>query len=80
MKPHMHSDDVLYHYCSTETLYKILENASLQLTHIRYMNDCKELSWLFELAKHVVLRRKQFAQSDPEFTSGAVTQVTRLWR
>lgn len=58
--------DVLYHYCSIETLYHILNSQSLRLSNIRYMNDCKEISWLFELAKHAILNRKAARLSNEE--------------
>lgn len=51
--------EVLYHYCSMEALLGILQNKSLRLTNARYMNDSKEISWIYEIAKKV-LWDKQF--------------------
>lgn len=46
--------EVVYHYCSVDAFYNILQSGYLRLTNIRYMNDCKEMSWLYELAKSVI--------------------------
>ncbi len=48
-------DDLLYHYCSVDALYGILDSGHLRVTNIRYMNDSKEISWLFEIANQALL-------------------------
>ncbi len=53
------SDNVLYHYCSMEAFLGIVQSQFLRLTNIRFMNDSKEVSWIYELAKKV-LWDKQF--------------------
>lgn len=57
MKTYTKNDDVLYHYCSVESLHGILTSKKLRLTNIRYMNDSKEISWLYELAKYAIRQR-----------------------
>jgi hypothetical protein len=52
-------NNILYHYCSVEALLSIIQSKYLRLTNVRYMNDCKEISWIYELAKKV-LWDKQF--------------------
>jgi hypothetical protein len=51
MKTYTETEGVLYHYCSIEALCGILTSRTLRLTNIRFMNDSKEISWLYELAK-----------------------------
>jgi hypothetical protein len=58
--------DVLYHYCPMDSLYAILESMTLRLTSIRYMNDSKEISWLFELAKNTISKVMHSQQSVEE--------------
>jgi hypothetical protein len=58
--------DVLYHYCSMESLYGILDSLALRLTNIRYMNDSKETSWVYELAEKAFSRIIQAGRPDEE--------------
>jgi hypothetical protein len=62
-------DGPLYHYCSMGSLYGILDSLTLRLTNIRYMNDSKEISWLYEHAKNVVLTRMRHGQITAEYHS-----------
>ena len=55
------SDGILYHYCSMEAFFGILESQSLRLTRIRYMNDSKEFNWLFELARKLLWQKLEQA-------------------
>lgn len=54
---HLDSNDILYHYCSIEALYGILDSQTLRLTRIRYMNDNKEFNWIFELARRLIWQK-----------------------
>jgi hypothetical protein len=56
MRGYTKTENVLYHYCSVESFCNILKSKVLWLTNIRYMNDSKEISWLYELAKKVISR------------------------
>lgn len=56
----------LFHYCSMESLYGILDSLTLRLTSVRYMNDSKEISWLYEHAKNVVLQRMRHHSNNDE--------------
>lgn len=47
----------LYHYCSSETLIKILQGKSLRLSDITKSNDSKEISFLYE--KYLEWSRKE---------------------
>ncbi len=66
MKTYTETNGVLYHYCSVESLYNILKSKVLWLTNIRYMNDSKEISWLYELAKQVIQRMAKSLHSENE--------------
>ncbi len=51
-------DDVLYHYCSTETLLSILEHGKLRFSDVNMMNDPQEWGYcygLFERTANVLL-------------------------
>jgi hypothetical protein len=41
-----------------ESLFAILQSRELRLTNIRYMNDSKEISWLFELGRKVIWQER----------------------
>jgi len=43
--------DVLYHYCSAETLISILSNQTIRMGPVTSMNDFMEHSWLRKLAE-----------------------------
>ncbi|MCH7752514.1 MAG: DUF2971 domain-containing protein, partial [Planctomycetes bacterium] len=53
------SGDILYHYCSMEAFFGIIDSLTLRLTRIRYMNDSKEFNWLFELVRKLLWKEKQ---------------------
>lgn len=45
-----HDDsDLIYHYCSVDSFFKIIESKSLWLSDSRYMNDRYEGSWVDQL-------------------------------
>jgi Protein of unknown function (DUF2971) len=80
-------DDVLYHYTSQRGLAGIVEKRKLWATHIRYLNDSKELDYASELARDHLCReresgdkhRRQFAMkalSDLDSLVGIETPLT----
>ena len=44
---------LLYHYCSVETLHKIISSQTLRLTNIQQMNDSQEFHYSMELLKEL---------------------------
>jgi hypothetical protein len=60
------TEGVLYHYCPIESLHGILTSKKLWLTNIRYMNDSKEISWLYELAKRAISRESRSDRPENE--------------
>jgi hypothetical protein len=60
------SEDILYHYCSMEAFLGIVQSQTLRLTNMRFMNDSKEISWLYELAKKVLWDKKYRCHTDNE--------------
>ena len=42
---------ILYHYCSTDTFFKILNSKEIWMSNIFNMNDYLEYIWLFEIIK-----------------------------
>ncbi len=53
-------DNVLYHYCSTETLLSILEHGKIRFSDLNMMNDPQEWRYcyeLFERAANVMLEK-----------------------
>lgn len=51
-----------------ESLFHILDSLTLRLTNIRYMNDNKEISWLFELVKQAISNVRHSQQSKEELS------------
>lgn len=49
-------DDVIYHYCSTETFLKIIMSNSIFLSHCRMLNDGKEDRIFLDSIKEEVLK------------------------
>lgn len=45
--------NIIYHYCSCEKFYKIIENKELWLTYYKHMNDYKEKEYLNELLESI---------------------------
>lgn len=41
--------NILYHYCNVDTLYKILRTKKLRLTNGKKMNDYMEFSWIVSI-------------------------------
>jgi len=64
MTPDLNSQDVIYHYCHVESFFGILNSMMLRLTNIRYMNDSKEISWLYELGKIAIREELRLLKSD----------------
>ncbi|AGK97705.1 DUF2971 domain-containing protein [Clostridium pasteurianum] len=42
------SSDIIYHYCSTDTFMKIIENKTIRLSNIFKMNDPLEINYLLD--------------------------------
>ncbi len=51
------SNNTVYHYCSVETLYKIISNRELWLTDITKSNDSKELQFAVENFTRILKQR-----------------------
>jgi hypothetical protein len=47
-------ENLFFHYCSLDTLIKIIETDKIRLCNPYKMNDSKELSWFFELLPRVM--------------------------
>lgn len=45
---------VCYHYCGLESFVSIVRHRTLRLSNIFYMNDYKEVSWFFDIARGVL--------------------------
>ena len=45
--------EIIYHYCSTDTMLKIIENHSIWLSDLEKTNDKKELKYLGEKVKGI---------------------------
>ena len=52
------TEGVLYHYTSHKTLRRIVEDRSLRISHVYYMNDANEIKYGAELFKSVVAERQ----------------------
>lgn len=47
-------EDLIYHYCSVETLYAIINNKKLWLSDSLYMNDKYEIIWMSNIVVKVI--------------------------
>lgn len=43
----------VYHYCSMDSFYAIVQNKTLRLTDITKSNDSKEIAWIFQYVEDV---------------------------
>ncbi len=50
---------MVYHYCSVESFFNIIKNKTLWLSDAEYMNDNKEIIWVDEVVKNILLEIKQ---------------------
>lgn len=46
---------IVYHYCSIDTFFAIIQNMALRLSDITKSNDSMEISWINNLAKEVFI-------------------------
>lgn len=61
--------DIVYHYCSTDTFYKIVENKTLRLSDIEKSNDFMEKNWsIHQCISH--LRELMGMKSDIDWVRG----------
>lgn len=42
-------EDIIYHYCSVETFFKIIESKSFRFSNTKYMNDSTDSKWFNKL-------------------------------
>ncbi len=64
-------DQLIYHYCSAETLCSILESKNIRFTDINMLNDETETRWgysAFEEAATRLIKRNDTPDSIPEIT------------
>ena len=45
---------ICYHYCGLESFVNIVRQKTLRLSNIFYMNDYKEVSWFFDIARKII--------------------------
>lgn len=58
--------DVLYHYCSLDSFYKIVQSKCLWLTDARKSNDSKEIIWADEIVRRYIEEFKEVDEDVPE--------------
>jgi hypothetical protein len=62
---------IVYHYCSAETMKAILESSKLRFTDVNMLNDSQETQWgyaAFEEASTRLIKRKDLPETLPEIT------------
>lgn len=62
----VHSDDLVYHYCSLEAFLNIVRTRSLWLTNIFFMNDKEEHYWLRGVVKDVLNELRASGKTLPQ--------------
>lgn len=63
------ADQLLYHYCSAQTLMAILGSQKIRFSDINMMNDGQEMRWgysVFEASATQFLRRQRVPESVPD--------------
>lgn len=50
----MDPQNTLYHYCSTDTFFSIIENKSIHLSSLKFSNDLKEGIMVEEIVKNIL--------------------------
>ena len=45
---------ICYHYCGLQSFVNIVRRKTLRLSNIFYMNDYKEVSWFFDVARKII--------------------------
>lgn len=66
---HAKDEEVVYHYCSAETLRAILESKRIRFTDINMLNDSYETKWgysAFEEAATRLIKRSDIPEAVPE--------------
>ncbi len=71
----MASDDVIYHYCSTQTFHSIVTSKTIRLSALSYSNDRDEGSVLFNIC-----RRRMLKDGMPEKLVDDVVGIIRTLR
>lgn len=64
IQPRQQFRELLYHYTSIETFLRILDNAELWASHIRYLNDTSEQRLSWDLVRARINERLAFAVGD----------------
>lgn len=64
IQPRQRPGELLYHYTSIETFLKILDNAELWASHVRYLNDTSEQQLSWDLVRMRIAERLAFAVGD----------------
>jgi hypothetical protein len=62
---------ICYHYCGLDKFVSIVRNKTLRLGNIFYMNDSKEVSWFFDVARK---RIEEYLGDEDESSSGGRQQ------
>jgi hypothetical protein len=63
------NDEILYHYCSSETFSAICEHKTIRLSDVNMMNDYNEAGYgytIFENAANYILKDKKLQDKFPE--------------
>ena len=67
---------VLYHYTSQNNLRCIVENHSLWISHVYYMNDANEIKYGAELFKVVVAKRQNQGSNGGLWAAAGLVDTT----
>lgn len=65
--------DYLYHYCSTESFYSIVTNATLRLSSLTMSNDSMEGKWALEVANEVCMN-----EIHPDYRQFVIDEMSKI--
>lgn len=74
--------DTLYHYCSIETLLKIIQNKTIRISDVRKMNDYAERRWIYQefiSCFHSDSFLQQINDEKKEEVKLALEHITSFW-
>jgi len=75
------NDEVVYHYCSSETLKAILESGRIRFTDINMLNDAHETRWgydVFEEAADRLLKRSGISEATPRIDLSFIDSMDKI--
>jgi hypothetical protein len=78
----LRDDDIIYHYCSSETFVNVIINGTIRFSDANLLNDAEEGRWGYDCfieTANRILKRQEIPDVFPEVTVEFIDRLDAIW-